>query len=59
MNQDLAGRSFLEELDFSPEEWKGLLTLSPELKTAKEAGSERPRLQGTIEAIMVATLAGG
>ena len=46
MSQDLVGRSFLKELDFSPEEWNGLLTLSAELKTAKRSGGERPHLQG-------------
>ncbi len=46
MNQGLLGHSFLKELDFSPEEWKDLLTLSAELKAAKARGSERARLLG-------------
>ena len=52
MNQDLVGRSFLKELDFSPEEWNGLLMLSAELKTAKEIWDERIRLLRTYQVTM-------
>ncbi|NUR88661.1 MAG: ornithine carbamoyltransferase [Nonomuraea sp.] len=43
---NLRNRSFLKELDFSPEEFGFLLNLSAELKAAKYAGIERRRLQG-------------
>jgi ornithine carbamoyltransferase len=41
---NLRNRSFLKELDFTPEEWKFLLDLAAELKVARYAGSEQPRL---------------
>jgi ornithine carbamoyltransferase len=43
---DLHGRSFLKLLDFTPDEIEHLLDLSAELKAAKRAGRERPRLAG-------------
>jgi len=43
---NLRNRSFLKELDFSPKEWKFLLGLAADLKAAKYAGTERPRLTG-------------
>jgi ornithine carbamoyltransferase len=43
---NLRNRSFLKELDFTPQEWKFLLDLSAEVKRAKYAGYERPRLAG-------------
>ncbi|MFI6316467.1 ornithine carbamoyltransferase [Nonomuraea sp. NPDC050556] len=43
---NLRNRSFLKELDFTPEEFRFLLKLSAELKAAKYAGVERPRLTG-------------
>ncbi len=46
MPTNLHGRSFLKLLDFSPSEIKMLLTLARELKAAKQAGTERPRLAG-------------
>lgn len=46
MTLDLRGRSFLKELDFTPEQWRGLVDLSAELKAAKRAGTEVPRLRG-------------
>jgi ornithine carbamoyltransferase len=46
MSFNLRNRSFLKELDFTTAEWKFLLDLSAELKRAKYAGIERPRLQG-------------
>jgi ornithine carbamoyltransferase len=43
---NLRNRSFLKELDFTPEELRFLLKLSADLKTAKYAGTEVPRLVG-------------
>ena len=43
---NLHQRSFVKELDFTPKEWKFLLDLAAELKLAKYAGSEQPRLTG-------------
>jgi ornithine carbamoyltransferase len=43
---NLHGRSFLKELDFTPEELRFLLKLSADLKAAKYGGYEKPRLQG-------------
>ena len=36
------GRSFLKELDFTPEEWRSLLDLAAELKPAKRSGAGAP-----------------
>ncbi|MEE1819499.1 ornithine carbamoyltransferase [Streptomyces sp. SP18ES09] len=46
MATDLIGRHFLKELDFTAEEFRGLIALAAELKTAKEAGTEVQRLRG-------------
>ena len=46
MPQNLHGRSFLKLLDFTPTEIRALLTLARDLRTAKRAGTEQPRLQG-------------
>ncbi|HEY3688283.1 MAG TPA: ornithine carbamoyltransferase [Streptosporangiaceae bacterium] len=46
MAVNLRGRSFLKELDFTAEEFRFLLRLSADLKAAKYAGVERPRLAG-------------
>jgi ornithine carbamoyltransferase len=46
MAVNLAGRNFLKELDFTPQEWKFLLDVAAELKRAKRAGAEQPRLGG-------------
>ncbi|MGW3658280.1 ornithine carbamoyltransferase [Streptomyces sp. NPDC005151] len=46
MTVDLRGRSYLSELDFTPTEIHHLLDLAAELKAAKRAGTERPRLTG-------------
>jgi len=43
---NLRNRSFLKELDFTPEELRFLLKLSADLKAAKYAGTEVPRLAG-------------
>ncbi|UMG91877.1 ornithine carbamoyltransferase [Nocardioides sp. TF02-7] len=42
---NLRNRSFVKEVDFTPKEWKFLLDLAAELKLAKYAGSEQPRLE--------------
>ncbi|GAA3004671.1 ornithine carbamoyltransferase [Streptomyces fulvorobeus] len=46
MATDLAGRHFLKELDFTAEEFHGLIALAAELKAAKKAGTEVQRLRG-------------
>lgn len=43
---NLRNRSFLKELDFTPQELRFLLDLSLELKKARYAGTEQPRLVG-------------
>ncbi|MGW0878288.1 ornithine carbamoyltransferase [Streptomyces sp. NPDC002671] len=42
----LVGRHFLKELDFTAEEFRGLVTLAAELKAAKKAGTETRYLTG-------------
>ncbi|MDR0417384.1 MAG: ornithine carbamoyltransferase [Propionibacteriaceae bacterium] len=42
----MLGRSFLKELDFTREEWLGLVELAGRLKADKAAGQERPALTG-------------
>ncbi|MET8974928.1 ornithine carbamoyltransferase [Streptomyces sp. NPDC004539] len=42
----LAGRHFLKEVDFTAEEFRGLLQLAAELKAAKRAGAEERLLGG-------------
>ncbi|WP_409484267.1 ornithine carbamoyltransferase [Arsenicicoccus dermatophilus] len=46
MSFNLRHRNFLKELDFTPQEWQHLLQLSMDLKRAKYAGTEQPRLTG-------------
>ncbi|MEU7580437.1 ornithine carbamoyltransferase [Streptomyces sp. NPDC041068] len=46
MATDLTGRHFLKELDFTAEEFRGLIELAADLKAAKKAGSETQRLRG-------------
>lgn len=46
MTVNLHNRSFLKELDFTPEELRYLLDLALELKAAKRAGREQQRLVG-------------
>jgi len=46
MAVNLRHRSFLKELDFTPDELRYLLDLSAQLKAAKRAGYERPCLTG-------------
>jgi ornithine carbamoyltransferase len=43
---NLRNRSFLKELDFTPQELKFLLGLSWDLKKARYAGTEQQRLKG-------------
>ena len=46
MTNNLSGRNFLKEVDFTPLEWRGLLTLAASLKADKAAGVERQHLIG-------------
>ena len=43
---NLKNRSFLKEIDFTPQELRFLLELSEALKSAKYAGTEEPHLTG-------------
>ena len=43
---NLRNRNFLKLLDFTPEEIKYLLDLAKDLKKAKYAGTEQPRMKG-------------
>lgn len=43
---NLKGRSFVKELDYTPDELKFLLKLAADLKAAKYSGYEQPRLTG-------------
>jgi ornithine carbamoyltransferase len=51
---NLHGRSFLKEIDFTPQELRYLLALSEALKMAKYAGTERRRLEGREIALIFA-----
>ncbi|GGX71259.1 ornithine carbamoyltransferase [Streptomyces minutiscleroticus] len=42
----LAGRHFLKELDFTEDEFRGLVELAAELKAAKKGGTEEQYLRG-------------
>jgi ornithine carbamoyltransferase len=42
----LAGRHFLKELDFTADEFRGLIELAAEVKAAKKAGTETQYLRG-------------
>ena len=46
MAVNMAGRSYVKELDFTPGELRFLLKLSADVKAARYAGTERPRLTG-------------
>ncbi len=48
----LQGRSFLKELDFTPDEWRGLLELAAELKLQRREGREERRLVGKKVALV-------
>ena len=54
MSFNLRNRSFLKELDFTAAEWKFLLKLAAELKAAKYAGTEVPRISGKNIAVIFA-----
>lgn len=49
---DLTGRHFLKELDFTAEEFRGLIDLAAELKAAKKAGTETRQLTGKYIALI-------
>ncbi len=44
MQTDLKGRSFLKELDFTPDEWRSLLDLAQHLKLALRTGTQHRQL---------------
>ena len=46
MSNNLSGRNFLKEVDFTALEWLELLTLSESLKADKAAGREQQHLTG-------------
>ncbi|WP_035806243.1 ornithine carbamoyltransferase [Kitasatospora mediocidica] len=46
MASNLRNRHFLKELDFTAQEFRFLLDLAAQLKAAKYAGTEQPRLRG-------------
>ncbi|QIB43029.1 ornithine carbamoyltransferase [Streptomyces aureoverticillatus] len=46
LTTDLTGRHFLKELDFTADEFRGLLALAADLKAAKRAGTEVRHLTG-------------
>ncbi|SDO96534.1 ornithine carbamoyltransferase [Streptomyces sp. cf386] len=50
----LAGRHFLKELDFTEQEFRGLVELAAELKGAKKAGAETQYLRGRNIALIFA-----
>ncbi|MFI7409683.1 ornithine carbamoyltransferase [Streptomyces sp. NPDC049627] len=50
----LAGRHFLKELDFTEQEFRGLVELAAELKAAKKAGTETQYLRGKNIALIFA-----
>jgi ornithine carbamoyltransferase len=49
---NLRHRNFLRELDLTPQEWRHLLRLSADLKAARYAGTEVPRLRGRSIALI-------
>ncbi|WP_327661092.1 MULTISPECIES: ornithine carbamoyltransferase [unclassified Streptomyces] len=49
---NLTGRHFLKELDFTAEEFRGLVDLAAELKAAKKAGTETQCLKGRNVALI-------
>jgi ornithine carbamoyltransferase len=49
---NLRNRSFLKEIDFTPQEWRFLLAMSAEIKRSKYAGYEEPRLAGKNIAVI-------
>ncbi|MGY0019344.1 ornithine carbamoyltransferase [Streptomyces sp. YJ-C3] len=49
---DLTGRHFLKEVDFTAEEFRGLVDLAAELKAAKKSGTETQYLRGKNVALI-------
>lgn len=52
MGNSLKGRHFLKEQDFTPTEWRDLLSLTAELKAARRDGTEVQRLTGANIALI-------
>ena len=52
MGQDLTNRHFVKELDFTPEEWMGLVGLAQRLKAARVEGREERMLVGKTIALI-------
>jgi len=52
MSVDLSHRTFLKELDFTPEEFRHLLELSARIKAARRSGCEEQRLRGKNIAVI-------
>jgi len=52
MMSALRGRSFLKELDFTPEEWHGLVSLAADLKHRRSLGFEEHLLSGRNIALL-------
>ncbi|MFJ5923648.1 ornithine carbamoyltransferase [Kitasatospora sp. NPDC092948] len=51
---NLRNRHFLKEIDFTPQEFRHLVDLAAQLKAAKYAGTEQPRLTGKNIALIFA-----
>ncbi|HRW19998.1 MAG TPA: ornithine carbamoyltransferase [Dermatophilaceae bacterium] len=49
---DLRNRHFVKEIDFTPEEWMGLVDLTGELKAARREGREQRLLDGRTIALI-------
>lgn len=49
---ELHGRSFLKEADFTPAQWRSLITLAAELKRERNEGREVARLSGKTIALI-------
>ncbi|MCM3300489.1 ornithine carbamoyltransferase [Streptomyces pseudogriseolus] len=52
MSVNLSHRTFLKELDFTPEEFRHLLELSARIKAARRSGCEEQRLRGKNIAVI-------
>ncbi|WP_314612839.1 ornithine carbamoyltransferase [Streptomyces stackebrandtii] len=52
MSVDLSHRTFLKELDFTPEEFRHLLELSARIKAARRSGGEEQQLRGKNIAVI-------
>ncbi|MFC9289118.1 ornithine carbamoyltransferase [Streptomyces sp. NPDC057052] len=52
MSVNLSHRTFLKELDFTPEEFRHLLELSAQAKAARRSGCEEQRLRGKNIAVI-------